>query len=164
VEPGEQYTLPSRVHAVVLVSKLHKPAMRALAYAGTTRPDVLEGVTVDVDSTDTQRLMDDWDRLEIPVALRVLASPYREITRPILEYIRNIRRTSPRDLVTVYIPEYVVGRRWEQVLHNQSALRLKARLLLMPGVMVTSVPYQLASSEQRQRREDGQLSGPAGSD
>ena len=49
-------------------------------------------------------------------------------------------------VVAVYIPEYVVGRWWEQLLHNQTALRLKGRLLFTPGVMVISVPYQLRSS------------------
>ena len=61
-----------------------------------------------------------------------------------IEYVKRLRRESPRDIVTVYIPEYVLGHWWEQVLHNQSALRLKARLLLERGVVVASVPYQLA--------------------
>ena len=85
--------------------------------------------------------------MDIPVPLRVLDSPFREITRPVLTYVRSIRRDSPRDLVVVYIPEYVVGHWWEQLLHNQSALRLKGRLLFTPGVVVASVPWQLASSE-----------------
>ena len=87
----------------------------------------------------------------------MLHSPYREIVRPIVEYAQEIRRTSPRGVVAVYIPEYVVGRWWEQVLHNQTALRLKGRLLFTPGVMVISVPYQLRSSqiaEERGSRED----------
>jgi hypothetical protein len=83
------------------------------------------------------------------VPLTIIDSPYREISRPVLDYIDRIRRDSPRDVVTVFIPEYVVGRWWEQLLHNQSALRLKGRLLYKPGVMVTSVPYQLQSSETR---------------
>jgi hypothetical protein len=148
--------LPSRVHAIVLVSKIHKPTLRALAYARVARPDVLEGVTVNVDLAETRALTDEWDRRQIPVPLKVLDSPYREITRPIIEYVRGIRRSSPRDIVTVYIPEYVVGRWWEQLLHNQSALRLKTRLLFTPGVMVTSVPWQLESSDvARQREDDG---------
>jgi amino acid transporter len=146
--------LPSRVHAIVLVSKIHKPTLRALAYARVARPDVLEGVTVNVDLAETRALTDEWDRRQIPVPLKVLDSPYREITRPIIEYVKGIRRSSPRDIVTVYIPEYVVGRWWEQLLHNQSALRLKTRLLFTPGVMVTSVPWQLESSDVARRRED----------
>jgi hypothetical protein len=65
--------------------------------------------------------------------------------------VRRVKRDSPRDVVTVFIPEYVVGHWWEQVLHNQSALRLKSRLLFQPGVMVTSVPWQLNSSERAKR-------------
>lgn len=140
-------TLPSRVHGIVLISKLHKPALRALAYARATRHDTLEALTVDVDPADTEALRRDWERRDIPVTLRVIESPYREITRPIIDYIKRVRRESPRDLVTVYVPEYVVGHWWEQLLHNQSALRLKTRLLFAPGVMVVSVPWQLASSE-----------------
>jgi amino acid transporter len=148
--------LPSRVHAIVLVSKIHKPTLRALAYARVARPDVLEAVTVKVDLAETRALTDEWDRRQIPVPLKVLDSPYREITRPIIEYVKGIRRSSPRDIVTVYIPEYVVGRWWEQLLHNQSAFRLKTRLLFTPGVMVTSVPWQLESSDAaRRRQEDG---------
>ncbi len=142
-----QVTLPARVHVLVLVSKIHKPTLRALAYARASRPTVLEAITVDVDHEDTVRLQEEWEREGIPVTLKILASPYREITRPILDYVRELRRDNPQDLVTVFIPEYVVGHWWEQLLHNQSALRLKSRLLFTPGVMVTSVPWQLKSSE-----------------
>ena len=143
-----EMVLPSRNHAVVLVSKLHLPTRRALAYARATRPDVLEAVTVSVDDTETRELVRKWEDSDISVPLKVIASPYREITRPILEYVKRTSKDSTRTVVTVFIPEYVVGRWWEQLLHNQSALRLKGRLLFMPGVMVTSVPWQLSSSER----------------
>jgi amino acid transporter len=146
--------LPSRVHAIVLVSKIHKPTLRALAYARIGRPDVLEAVTVNVDQGETRALTDEWDRRDLPIPLKVLDSPYREITRPVIEYVKSIRRSSPRDVVTVFIPEYIVGRWWEQLLHNQSALRLKGRLLFTPGVMVTSVPWQLASSDVARKKEN----------
>ena len=141
--------LPSRNHAVVLVSKIHLPTLRALAYARATRPHDLTALTVSVDREEAQALLKEWDRRGLTVPLTIVDSPYREITRPILDHVRAIRRDSPRDVVTVFIPEYVVGRWWEQLLHNQSALRLKTRLLYQPGVMVTSVPYQLHSSERR---------------
>ena len=150
LDDGE-LVLPSRVHAIVLVSKLHKPTLRALAFAKASRPAVLEAITVDVDPEDTERLVATWEDRNVPVPLKVLASPYREITRPVLDYVRGVRRSSPRDIVTVYIPEYVVGRWWEQALHNQYALRLKSRLLFTPGVMVTSVPYVLASADENGR-------------
>lgn len=142
--------LPSRNHALVLVSKLHLPTLRALAYARATRPDVLEALTVSVDDAETRELVHQWEESDISVPLKVIASPYREITRPILDYVKRVSKESPRTVVTVFIPEYVVGHWWEQVLHNQSALRLKGRLLFMPNVMVTSVPWQLNSSERLQ--------------
>jgi amino acid transporter len=135
--------LPSRNHAIVLVSTLHLPTLRALAYARATRPDVLEAVTVNVDDAATRRLVGEWERMELPVSLKVFESPYRDITKPVLDYVKRVRSDNPRNVVTVFIPEYVVGHWWEQVLHNQSALRLKTRLLFEPGVMVTSVPWQL---------------------
>ncbi|NTW38379.1 MAG: APC family permease [Cellulomonadaceae bacterium] len=145
-DPTAAKALPSRVHAIVLVSRLHKPTMRALSYARASRPSVIEAVTVSVDPEDVVRMQADWDALELPVPLKVLDSPFREITRPIIGYVKSIRRESPRDLVVVYIPEYVVGHWWEHLLHNQSALRLKSRLLFTPGVVVASVPWQLESS------------------
>lgn len=104
--------LPSRVHAVVLVSKVHKPTMRALAYARATRPSTLQAITVAVDEDDARRTRQAWESAGIPLPLTVLDSPFREITRPVLEYVKAIRRDSPRDLVVVYIPEYVVGHWW----------------------------------------------------
>ncbi|WP_327634275.1 APC family permease [Kribbella sp. NBC_00482] len=153
-EGDEPLMLPSRVHAIVLVSKLHKPTLRALAFAKAARPYQLEAVTVDVDRDESDLLQAEWETRGIPMPLKRLASPYREITRPILQYVRDIRRQSPRDVVMVYIPEYVVGHWWEHILHNQSALRLKGRLLFTPGVMVTSVPYQLLSSQGAEERQD----------
>jgi len=147
----EEQTLPSRVHAVVLVSKVHKATLRAVAYARATRPSTLEAVTVAVDPDETHALQLEWERRKIPVPLKVLDSPFREITRPIVDYVRELRRDSPRDLVTVFVPEYVVGKWWEQLLHNQSALRLLARLRFTPGVVVTSVPYLLESGRAAER-------------
>jgi len=151
--------LPSRVHAIVLVSKIHLPTLRALAYARASRPSVIEALTVTVDPEETRALRADWDARGIPVPLKALDSPYREITRPVIDYVKDIRRASPRDLVVVYVPEYVVGHWWEQLLHNQSALRLKARLHYTPGVVVASVPWQLDSSAGAEERFDGDVPG-----
>ncbi len=151
--------LPARVLAIVLVAKVHQPTLRALAYARATRPDSLEALVVNVDPGETRALIDDWDRRELPVRLKVLDSPFREITRPVLDYVRERHQESPRDLITVYVPEYVVGHWWEHLLHNQSALRLKTRLRFTPGVMVVSVPWQLRSSA---RAAEEPLSNAAG--
>lgn len=161
VDEDEDVMLPARTHVVVLVSKIHKPTMRAIAYARAMRPSTLEAITVNVDADETRALQADWDRRGIPVPLKVLDSPFREVTDPVIEYVRALRSGSPRDLVTVLIPEYVVGHWWEHLLHNQSALRLKTRLLFTPGVMVTSVPWQLASSAGLAEREEGVAPGAA---
>ncbi|PAY25055.1 DNA-binding protein [Dietzia natronolimnaea] len=144
-----EVVLPSRTHCVVLVSKLHLPTLRALAYARATRPDTIEALTVNIETAETRVLVREWERRRISVPLKVVESPYREINRPVVDYVKRLRDQSPRDVVIVYIPEYVVGHWWEQLLHNQSALRLKTRLLYERGVMVTSVPWQLSSSDGR---------------
>src|SRR5439155_20798960 len=105
----------------------------------------------------THALQGERAERDIPVDLVVLDSPYRDVTSPILDYIAQIRRAGPRDVVAVFIPEYVVGHWWEHLLHNQSALRLKARLLFRSGVMVTSVPWQLKSADQSVARDIASL-------
>ena len=163
VEDDAEMALPARTHAIVLVSKIHKPTLRAISYARATRPSTIEAITVSADADETETLRLQWEKMEIPIPLRVLASPYREIVRPIMDHVKSIHREGPRDVVTVFIPEYVVGHWWEQLLHNQSALRLKSRLLFTPGVMVTSVPWQLESSEsvaERPVQGPNSLRGP----
>jgi amino acid transporter len=159
-DPGGM-TLPSRIHTVVLVSRLHRPTIQALAYARATRPDTLTALTVAITPEDVRQLQQEWDAHDIPVPLTILDSPYRDITGSVLAYTAELRRDHPRDLVVVFIPEYVVGRWWEHLLHNQSALRLKARLLFQRGVMVTSVPWQLESSHAEVRRAE-EVRTPAG--
>ena len=158
-EESANMVLPSRNHAVLLVANMHLPTLRALAFARATRPDVLEALTVNVDDDDTRELTHLWEDSDITVPLKVLASPYREVTTPVLDYVRRITKDAPRTVVTVYIPEYVVGHWWEQLLHNQSALRLKTRLLFIPNVMVTSVPWQLVSSERVTQIEEQSAPG-----
>ncbi|MFE7776972.1 APC family permease [Streptomyces sp. NPDC057445] len=145
-DPRSELAPPSRVLSIVLVSTLHKPTLRALAYARAFRPDRLEALTVAVDRDAAAQLQRQWEEFGIDVPLKVLDSPYREITGAVLVHVRSIVRESPRDVIAVFIPEYVVGHWWENLLHNQSALWLKRRLLFTPGVMVISVPWQLSSS------------------
>jgi amino acid transporter len=164
VGEGEATTLPARVHTIVLVSKIHRPTLQALAYARATRPSTLEAVTVAVDPDESEALAAEWERRRIPVPLKVLDSPFREITRPIVQYVKKLRQESPRDLITVFVPEYVVGRWWEQLLHNQSALRLLARLRFTPGVVVTSVPYLLESGRAAKADHDAHPGREGGGD
>ena len=148
LKPKGRMTLPSNVHAIVLVSRLHQPAMNAISFARATRPSTIVALTVQTDPAESRELMAEWQAQEIPVALVTIDSPYREITRPIIEYVSSVHRRSPRDVVAVYVPEYVVTHWWEHILHNQTALRIKTRLLFLPGVMVTSVPTQLGAEHE----------------
>jgi amino acid transporter len=134
--------LPARVHTVVLVSNLLAPTLRALAFAQASAPATLRALTVsEVGSGDG--LAAEWEQRGIGVELVVLESSYRETVRPVLRYVRALRREHPGDVVAVIIPEYVVAHAWQHLLHNQTAWRLKARLLYEPSVTVTSVPWIL---------------------
>jgi len=139
-------TLPSRIHAVVLISQLNEPSLKALAFARAIRPSTITALRVDTNTARTKKLIAEWAERDIAVPLTIVNSEFRDLTEPVLDYLSKIH-IGPRDVVQVFVPEYVVGHWWETILHNQSALRLKSRLLYMPGVMVTSVPYQLMSAE-----------------
>lgn len=146
----EQLAIPTGEHlptvhntVVVAISELNQNALGALAYAKALHPDRLVAITVDLDDDKVERLRQQWNDLGIDVTLDVVQSPYREITRPILHYLDNLDDRQPDDVITVIIPEVVVHRWWEQVLHNQTALALKARLLFRPNTIVISIPAQV---------------------
>jgi amino acid transporter len=145
LQPGPSgVALPGRIHAVVLVSNLLGPALRALAFAQATHPATLRAVKVAVEGEDDP-LPAEWQARGMPVPLVMIESPYRETVRPILRYVRTIRRDHPGDVISIIIPEYVVEHWWQALLHNQTALRLKGRLLFEPAVTVTSVPWVLGA-------------------
>ncbi|WP_435839546.1 APC family permease, partial [Streptomyces althioticus] len=104
-DPHTDLTSPSRVLAIALVSNVHKPTLRALAYARASKPDRLEALTVAVDRDEARALEDQWQRLDIDVPLKVLDSPYREVTRPVVDYVRSLSREGSRDMIGIYIPE-----------------------------------------------------------
>jgi len=149
--------LPSRVHAIVLVSTVNEPVLRAIAYARATRPSSLTALTVCIDPDEVRTIEDDWVDANLPVPLTLLDSPFRDITTPVLDHVMRLRTENPHDLVAVFVPEYVVDRWWEGILHNQSALRLKLRLLKMQGVVVTSVPYHLAADVEDDAEDDAEV-------
>jgi amino acid transporter len=138
--------LPEEVHAVVLVSNLLMPTLRALAFAQATAPATLRAVKVSAEDT-TDPLPREWEQRGVPVPLVVVESPYRETVRPLLLYVRQLRRDYPGDVISIIIPEYVVRHWWQNLLHNQTALRLKARLLFEPSVTVTSVPWVIGAQQ-----------------
>lgn len=141
--------LPSATHGIVLVAQLHRPAMRAMAFAKAARHTRLEAVTVAIEPRDAERLQREWGRRELGMPLIVLESRYRDLGGPVIEYVRSLHRASPRDMVVVYVPEYVVGRWWERLLHNKSSERLREQLLDVPNVVVSAVPWHLESARER---------------
>ncbi|MFE5485124.1 APC family permease [Streptomyces sp. NPDC056527] len=148
VEPGARPRALAENHVMVLVASVNTPSLRALSYAKTLRPASLTAVTVAEDPAEAEVLRATWEAHGIDVPLRVLSSPYRSIVQPILRHIREAPERTGDSVVSVVIPEYVVGHWWEQPLHNQSALRLKTRLLFMKNVVVVDVPYRLASARE----------------
>ncbi|CAM5266950.1 APC family permease [Streptomyces tanashiensis] len=130
------------------MASVNAPSLRALSYAKTLRPDSLTAVTVAEDPAEAEVLRATWEAHGIDVPLRVLSSPYRSIVQPILRHVRDAPERTADAVISVVIPEYVVGHWWEQPLHNQSALRLKTRLLFMKNVVVVDVPYRLASARE----------------
>jgi amino acid transporter len=128
---------------VVLVASVHRGVLEALAYARSLAPNHLVAVTVVSDEEEQERIERAWADRAIDVPLEIVYDPYRELSTPILRYIDEIDGRWQNDIVTVLIPEFVVKHWWSHLLHNQSALILKGRLLFRKGTVVTSVPYHL---------------------
>ncbi|HEX9506322.1 MAG TPA: APC family permease [Acidimicrobiia bacterium] len=128
---------------VVLVSGVHRGVLEALAYARSISPNHLVAVSVVSDEEEQERLERAWSEFEIDVPLEIVYSPYRELTRPILRYVDELDARWDNDIITVLLPEFVVRHWWGNLLHNQTALLLKGRLLFRKGTVVTSLPYHL---------------------
>ena len=139
--------LPSRVHAVVYIERVRQPALRALAYARAARPSTIEALTVNNDRQLLATVKERWDMLHIPVQLSVIDSPYRDTVSSVLDYVRRKRKKSPRDVVVVYLPEFVVAHWWQEILHRRTVRRLKKALLHEPGVATATVPWALHAAE-----------------
>lgn len=141
--------LSSKHHAIVLVSGLHAGTVQALSYARLISGDRVEALTVDLgsdgfhESPAIQKLRADWAYYGMGVPLRSVPSPYRKVVEPILEEIKRFRLAEPEVCLTMILPEYVTSKWWQRLLHNQMAFRIKASLMLIPGVIVTSVRMHL---------------------
>jgi amino acid transporter len=137
-----------RTHlVVVLVGTVNRGVLEAVQYARELAPERLIAVSVITDQDEQERLAKAWADNDLPIPLHTIASPYRELTQPVLQYLDELDAESPDDVITVIIPEFVT--RWKtQWLHNQSAFALKARLLYRPNTVVTSVPVLVDSPEE----------------
>ena len=140
---------------VVLVGRVHRGVVKALSYARSLRPQHLVAVYVSYDEDDCEALEKQWKDLKFDVPLEIISSPYRELVEPVERYLQRLDDRWDNDTITVVIPEFVVGKWYEQLLHNQSAFMLKAKLLFREGTVVTSVPYHVDKSLDQPHGADG---------
>ena len=151
--------LPSRVHAIVYVERVRRPVVRALSYARAGRPSTIEALTVNNDRAALEVVKKRWYALGIPVPLSVIDSPYRDTVDAVVSYIRRRRKKSPRDILVVYLPEFVVEHWWQRLLHRRTVRRLKQALLHEPGVMTATVPWAMHEDEVYDEIFDQRLQG-----
>jgi hypothetical protein len=134
------------VHTVIVpVAAVNRVARQTLAYARSISPNVT-AVHITDDEAEIEQMRESWQALATDVPMVIIESPYRSLVGPLLSYLDEIDRQRPDDTLTVVLPEFIARHWWEHILHNQTALRIKAALLFRPGTVVTSVPYHL---EQR---------------
>jgi amino acid transporter len=142
------YKARRRTHTVVvLVGRVHKGVLEAIAYARSLNPDRLIAVSVVSSAEEQEQITDAWERHRIPVDLRTVFSAYRELSRPVMQFVNEADEEVEDEFLTVVLPEFVLDHWWEQLLHNQSALLLRARLRARPNTVVTSVPFHLRGTD-----------------
>ena len=146
-------------HAIVLVGRLQKPTLKALDYAIAARHVSLEAVHCSIDDEQTRLLKKQWKQMKIEVPLRVIQSPYRDISFPLIKYIKKRRESHGSEVVTVYMPQFIVGHWWESLLHNHKSRRIRHKLVLCHGVTIALVPWLLDSSKTLYQRPGRPLPG-----
>jgi hypothetical protein len=148
IEPADAVPINVNHTIIVLVGSIHKGVLSALAYAQSLHPQHLVAVHVASTQEEQERIHQQWESYRIDVPLEIVYSQYRELSGPVLRYIDELDARWHNDTVTVIIPEFVVRKWWEQILHNQSALVLKGKLLFRPNVAVLSLPYHVGRLER----------------
>ena len=143
VTPDDVRPVPINHTVVVLVGRIHKGVLKAISYAKSLNPQHLLAVYVSFEDEDREDFEEQWEKFHIDVPLEIVHSPYRELVTSVENFISELDARWDNDTVTVVIPEFVVGKWYEQILHNQSALLLKGKLLFREGIVVTSVPYHV---------------------
>ncbi len=134
---------PIHHEVIVPISGIHRGVIAALEYAKSIAPHHVTAVYVNLDDEATQKLREKWEQWGSGVNLVVVASPYRSLLRPFLNYVDRVKRSSHGEVVTIVLPEFVPAKWWQNLLHNQNTLFLKGALLFKRGVVVTNVPYHL---------------------
>jgi amino acid transporter len=146
-------------HAIVLVSRVQKPVLKALDYAIAARHQSIEAVHVAIDDDAADKLDLEWAAQNIKVPLHILESPYRDISAPLIQYLKARRKKYGAEVITIYTPQFIVGHWWENILHNHKARRIRHKLMLMHGVVIALVPWLLDSSDLIYGRRSRPLPG-----
>lgn len=128
--------------ALVLVGQLHRGTLEALDYARLVGDEVV-AVHVDIGLTNREKLLAEWQSLQSDIPLEILESPYRSVTRPLAQFVTLFEETRPGVFPTIIVPAFVTRNWWEGLLHNQTALFLKAALRTKGSRVVTTVRYFL---------------------
>jgi len=153
VEPGDY--VPRHSHTVViLVGSVNLGVLKAVAYARSMRPDRLVAISVVTSAEEETAVVDAWEKFELPVELRTIFSPFRDLTGPVTQLIDELDDERPDDVVTVVIPEFVVEHWWDQALHNQSAMMIKNKLRQRPNTAILSVPIQIGDLNELESTKD----------
>jgi amino acid transporter len=150
---GHSPIVPLHHTVVVPINAVTKATAGALVYATMISADV-RATYIDLDSAATAKLRADWDAWDIGVELVIVPSPYRSVLRPLVDYVENLRRDAPGELVTVVVPEIVPRHWWEHFLHNKTALYIRTAFLFKPNVVVTAVPFHLGNAVRLRDRFD----------
>jgi amino acid transporter len=134
---------PIHHEVIVPISGIHRGVIAALEYAKSIAPHHVTAVYVNLDDDATQKLREKWQQWGSGVNLIVVASPYRSLLRPLLNYVDRVKRSSRGIVITIVLPEFVPAKWWQNLLHNHNSLFIKGALLFKKGVVVTNVPYHL---------------------
>jgi hypothetical protein len=153
IQPSEVRPTSLNHTVVILVGRVHKGVLKALAYAKSLNPQHILALYVSYDDDDREAIVKQWNDFRLDVLLEIVSSPYRELVEPVERFLDELEGRWANDTITVIIPEFVVGKWYEQILHNQSALLLKGKLLFREGIVVTSVPYHVNSAEGTRAHE-----------
>jgi hypothetical protein len=134
---------PARNYVLVLVARTDNAMLHAMEYAETLRGTDLRSISFGLDPEETEELGDLWLHERIPHVLELEASPFRDIGTSVTHFVRQFNPDGVNRVVTVVLPEFIVGSPRHQILHNQTALVVKRHLLFEKGVVTVSVPYHL---------------------
>ncbi len=145
--------------ALILVNRLQKPVAKAIDYALAAKHDKTVALHVAVTKAEAEALQAEWEEHRMPIPLLVIQSPYRAYAGPVADFIKEYREKHGSTVVTVYLPQYIVGHWWESLLHNRRASRIGQQLMLIHGVTIALVPWLLDSSELIYGRRSRPLPG-----